>query len=249
MRDKKRTRLESGRFFVEGAREVERALRSGIQCDYLVYCPLNLDAQELRLVEEAKTLQANLEVSVPIFRHLVVREESVGICGVFMTPDFDLANSNMKKNPLVIIVENLEKPGNLGALLRCADGAGVDQVILTESSVEVFNPNVIRSSIGTVFNIPVYVCSNEQALAFCESHNLKCFAAAPAASRTYFQADLSSPTAIILGNEAQGLSKFWLSKCEGISLPMLGIADSLNVSATGAILVYEALRQRHPSHQ
>jgi TrmH family RNA methyltransferase len=149
------------------------------------------------------------------------------------------------KNPLYVVIESVEKPGNLGAILRTCDAAGVTGVIVCENKTDMYNPNVIRASLGTVFSVQVISSSNEAALDFLKEHDVSICAALPSAKQTYLKYDFNQPTAIVLGEEHHGLSDFWDKNCTAkLSIPMKGAADSLNVSASTAILVFEALRQR-----
>ena len=156
-----------------------------------------------------------------------------------------LEQLELPESPLIAVIESVEKPGNLGAILRTADGAGVDAVLVADPRVDLFNPNVIRASVGAVFRKNVAVCSTEQAIAWLLQHGVSLYATRPEATQNYSDADFCGASAIVLGSEAEGLSTEWdRAQIEAIALPMHGVADSLNVSAAAAVLLYEARRQR-----
>jgi TrmH family RNA methyltransferase len=248
LRDGKERRRR-GLFAVEGAREIARALECGFALEELFVC-------DEELSEPASAILADLygsgrealvvAVAAGVMKKLVVREGSDGLCGVFKTRSATLASLTLGTSPLLLAVESLEKPGNLGALLRSADGAGCSAVVALGQTVDVFNPLVIRASLGTVFHVPVVPASNDEFAAFCRERGLKVHAAAlTPRSRVYTDVDLREPAVILLGSEADGLSEYWLTAADAlVQIPMLGVADSLNAATAGAVLVYEALRQR-----
>jgi TrmH family RNA methyltransferase len=161
------------------------------------------------------------------------------------TPPTDLERLRLVERPLVVVVEGVEKPGNLGALLRSADGAGVDAVVIADPVSDIWNPNAIRASLGTIFHLPLAVSTAAEALAFLGARGIAVYAARVDAGTAYDRADLTGPVALVVGAETQGLSETWSGpRVTPIAIPMLGIADSLNVSASAAILLYEAQRQR-----
>jgi TrmH family RNA methyltransferase len=167
---------------------------------------------------------------------------------VAIPPDFGLADLVLPENPLVAIVEGVEKPGNLGAVIRSADGAGVSAVIVADQLTDLYNPNAIRASLGTVFTVPVCSAPTEEVLDWLRNREIPVFAAHVDGAESYAEVDLRPPAAIVLGAEAQGLSDAWgAADITPIQLPMLGVADSLNVSTAAAVLFYEALRQREGS--
>ncbi len=192
-----------------------------------------------------KTGAACFEVSPSLFERLAFGQRAEGVLGVAQTPPVGLDHIVLPPCPLVAVVEGIEKPGNLGAVLRSADGAGLSAVLVADPRTDLFNPNTIRASLGTVFTMPVAVASAEEILAFLGRHCLAVYAARVDAPILYTQADFRQPAAIVLGSEAEGLSGRWQGEpVQSIALPMRGAADSLNVSAAAAILFYEALRQR-----
>ena len=208
---------------------------------------------ELMVEPEAHALLEKLrEESVPVlelsreaFERLAYGDRLDGIVAVAETPPRGLEELVLPAEPLIAVVEGVEKPGNLGAILRTADGAGIDAVIVAESATDLFNPNIIRASLGTVFAVPVSVASTGEVLDWLAHRSIEIIAARVDGSVDYTEADYSGAVAIALGSEARGLSDAWgeLARAS-VHVPMLGVADSLNVSATAAVLFYEALRQR-----
>jgi TrmH family RNA methyltransferase len=165
--------------------------------------------------------------------------------GVAKTWDCSLGQLKLSAAPLLLVAESVEKPGNLGALLRTADSAGCDALLICDPVTDVFNPNVVRSSQGAVFSVPVAVCSSTEAAAWLRSNKIKTLATTPAATKTFWDVDAKNPTALLLGSEKDGLSEFWLKGAdEKISIPQAGLSDSLNVSMAAAIVLFEAVRQR-----
>ena len=210
-------------------------------------------APEFCVDDECREVVARLrEGSIPVyelgreaFEKLAYGDRIDGIVTVAETPLRRLADLVLRDEPLIGIVEGVEKPGNLGAILRTADGAGLDAVIVADTATDLFNPNIIRASIGTVFAVPVSVASSGEVLAWLQEQGIAIIAARVDASFDYTKADYSGAVAIALGSEARGLSDAWSELARAsVRVPMLGVADSLNVSVTAAVLFYEALRQR-----
>ena len=240
-RDKQRLTL------IDGVRETLRALQGGAVIREAFVAPEFCEDAECREV-----LGHLREAAVPIyelgrdaFEKLAYGDRVDGMVTVAETPLRGLADLVLPAEPLIGIVEGVEKPGNLGAILRTADGAGLDAVIVADTATDLFNPNIIRASIGTVFALPVSVASSGDVLSWLRERAIAIIAARVDASVDYTKADYSGAVAIALGSEARGLSDAWgvLARAS-VRVPMLGVADSLNVSATAAVLFYEALRQR-----
>jgi RNA methyltransferase, TrmH family len=244
----RREREQSGLTLVDGARESLRAIEAGIVVETAFVCPALVTAADARLVLAALNARAVelVEVSQRAFAKVAYGDRADGIVLVMRAPTTDLAAVGLGDDhaPFVVVTEALEKPGNLGAILRSADGAGVDAVI-SAGGTDLFNPNVIRASIGTVFSMPIASAPAEEVLAWLRAKGLRIVAARVDADRIHSAADLSGPLAIVLGSEARGLSTVWEAPdIEALRLPMLGVADSLNVSVAAAVLLYEARRQR-----
>ena len=245
LRDR-REREATGRTIVDGAREILRALDAGVDvataflCHDLVRSP-DAHAVADRLARRDTTI----EVSPEVLAKVAFGDRSDGIVAIVETPRLGLADLALATDPLVVVVEGLEKPGNLGAILRSADGAGADAVIVADPLTDAFNPNAIRASLGTIFAMPVVTATSEATLAWLGNRGIRVVATIVEASTPYTRADLTGPLAIVLGSEAGGLSPAWRTPdVTGISIPMAGIADSLNVSVAAAVVLFEAVRQR-----
>ena len=188
---------------------------------------------------------AVFEVSAAVYARIAYREGTEGVMAIVETPELGLERLNLPEKPLIVVLESVEKPGNLGAVLRSADAAGADAVIVCDPLADVFNPNVIRASTGAVFSVPVAVASSEEAIVFLKKNNIRILTAQLQDSVLYYDSDMTDGTAIVMGTEDKGLSDIWRKAAnEHIRIPMLGVADSLNVSVSAAILLFEAVRQR-----
>lgn len=186
------------------------------------------------------------EVSLDVFEKIAYREGSDGLLAVAIPKYADLqAFKPKKKNPLIIVLETVEKPGNLGAVMRTADAAGVDAVIIADPRTDLYNPNAIRASVGCIFSVPLFACSSEECIKWLKNNNITIYCTYLKASIDYLDADFKKASAIVMGTEATGISQQWVDAADqNIIIPMNGIADSLNVSVTTAIVTFEAIRQR-----
>jgi TrmH family RNA methyltransferase len=243
----RRERDKTGLTLIDGVRETLRALAGGAAVDEVFVEPGVLSGPEAsalleRLREDAIPV---IELGRDAFEKLAYGDRLDGVVAVAQTPPRTLDELVLPPAPLLGVVEGVEKPGNLGAILRSADGAGVKAVIVADTATDLFNPNIIRASIGTVFALPVAVATSGEVLTWLREREIGIIAARLDGSVDYTQADYSGAVAMALGSEARGLSDPWgeLARAS-VKLPMLGVADSLNVSATAAVLFYEALRQR-----
>lgn len=238
----------AGLTLVDGLREIRRAQEAGITIRELYICPPLLEKFSSRsVVDEVYSWGVDVcEVSAAVFQKISFGDRHEGVAATVATKTFKLDATRLPQNPLIVVLENVEKPGNLGAILRTCDGAGVDALIVADETTDILNPNVIRASTGVVFSINVMQASAHQVKDFLTQHGISIVAATPKGSQDYFVQDFRQPTAFILGAEDKGLSDFWLQASDvQVVIPMTGKADSLNVSTTAAILVYEALRQRN----
>jgi TrmH family RNA methyltransferase len=246
LRDRK-GRVAQERIVIDGAREIARAIGAGVEVVESFVCePMAASAEAREAIELARSAGAAMAtVTDEVFEKLCFGEGRDGLVAVARTPRRTLAGIVLPKAPLVAVIEGLEKPGNIGAIMRSADGAGVDAVIVADGHTDLFNPNAIRASLGTVFNAGVCAATAAETLAWLRGLGLPVFAAKPHATALYADVDYRGGAAIVLGSEADGLSAAWdAAGVTPIGLPMRGIADSLNVSATAAVLFYEAQRQR-----
>lgn len=234
-------RREQNRIIIEGRREIERAVACGFIIDTLLIC------NEIAGAEAAAGIEANTieEVSLDVFEKIAYREGSDGLFAIAIPRYAKLKDFKPKKNPLIVVLETVEKPGNLGAVMRTADAAGVDAVIIADPRTDLFNPNAIRASIGTIFSVPLFSCSSEECINWLRENNIKIYCTYLKASIDYLEADFRNGSAIVMGTEATGISNIWVEAADqNLIIPMQGIADSLNVSVTTAIMVFEAVRQR-----
>jgi len=246
LRDR-RQREKQRRFLIDGARELARAIDGGLELVEVFVCqPLCQSDDTRSVVARLESTGAAIQSVTPeVFARLAFGERAEGVLGVARTPRNSLADLRLGERPLVAIVEALEKPGNLGAVLRSADAAGVSAVIAAGGGTDLYNPNVIRASLGTVFTLPVRTAAPDEQLDWLREHRLDVFTARVDAPRLYTDVSFAGPTAIVLGSEMAGLSNVWnASSVTPIRLPMRGAADSLNIAAAAAVLFYEALRQR-----
>jgi RNA methyltransferase, TrmH family len=246
LRDR-RARERQRRFVIDGARETLRALAAGVEFVEAYVCEGFDHAEETQAAVAGLvgTRAVLATTTAEVFDKLCFGEGRDGLVAVARTPQRELDQLKLPTAPLVAIVESLEKPGNVGAVLRSADGAGVDAVIVADPRTDLFNPNTIRASIGAVFNRNVCTATTADVLAWLRELGLPVFTARPEAKLSYTDVDYRGGAAIVLGSEAEGLSEAWSgANVTAISLPMRGMADSLNVSATAAVLFYEARRQR-----
>ena len=250
----RRDREATGLTLVDGAREALRALQSGAHVETAFVCPALLTTKDAQRVAE-KVGQAFepfgssidvVEVTARAFAKLAYGDRNDGVVLVVRVPSTDLAGLELGAEPLVVVTEDVEKPGNVGAILRSADAVGADAVIAV-GGTDLFNPNVLRASVGTVFKVPVAAAPAPEVLAWLRARSLRIVASRIEAERLHVEADLRGGVAIVLGSEAEGLSPAWdVPEVETVRLPMAGIADSLNVSVAAAVLLYEAWRQRRP---
>lgn len=240
-----RDRDKQGRFLIDGVREIEHAIAGGIPIVEAFVCP-EICADSSKVVAELTAAGAQvLTVSEAVWDKLTFGNRRDGRLVIAEPPERSLSDIDPGPIPFVVILEAIEKPGNVGAVIRSADAAGVTAVLITQAATDLFNPNTIRSSLGTVFRMPVASCSNAEAKAWLRQYNITPFAAIVEADTDYTKARFSSPCAIVMGSEANGLSSDWRgSDVTGVSLPMNGLADSLNISTSAAILMYEVVRQR-----
>jgi len=225
---------------VEGYDEIQLAVSAGHHPHTLLTAP------EIALRQIDPFAAENLTVSRAVFEKMSYRDNPDGWLAIFPIPNTTLSDLKLSGVPLVIIAESVEKPGNLGAILRTADAVNVDALLVCDPRVDVWNPNVVRASRGTVFSIPVVECDNASALEWLKSRKMRVLAATPSANVTYSDVDLGQAVAVAVGTEDKGLTDFWMSNADvKVKIPMMGKVNSLNVSVSTALIVYEAVRQRN----
>ena len=242
LQEKAKARKQTGTFLIEGKREIELALKGNYELETILYVP--------ELVGESfngnlyKSLN-QIEITKEVYQKLAYRDTTEGILGIAKTKSLQLSDLQLSKNPLILVVEAIEKPGNLGAMLRTADAANIDAVIIANPKTDLYNPNIIRSSVGCLFTNQIVSSSSEEAITFLKSKNMNIFSATLQNSTSYYSQNFKSPTALVVGTEATGLSQIWRDNAtQNIIIPMQGEIDSMNVSVAAAILLFEAKRQR-----
>lgn len=243
LQEKAKIRKQTGTFLVEGQREIELALKGGYEIESILICyelgqlseNLNIRKSEIELIE----------ISKEVYQKLAYRDTTEGILAVLKTKSMALSDLKLSKNPLVLVGESIEKPGNVGAILRTADAANVDAVILANPKSDVYNPNIVRSSVGCLFTRQIAVGTTEEVIAFLQSQKINIYSATLQDATEYHTQNYTNPTALVVGTEATGLSEKWRTESyKNIIIPMQGVIDSMNVSVAAAILLFEAKRQR-----
>ena len=242
--EKSRERKKQGLFIIEGKKETDLALSGNYQIKYIFYCDGRLSEKEIA-VYMSKNLYL-IPVEESIFAKISYRESTSAVISLANIKPHPLEALQLKSvKPLILVIESVEKPGNLGALLRTADAAGLDAVIICDPQTDFYNPNVIRSSIGCVFTNKLVAASSEEVINWLKEKDIKIYCTYLKASKPYYETDFTSASAIVMGTEATGLSENWIKQAyQNIIIPMLGTIDSMNVSASAAIVIFEALRQR-----
>jgi TrmH family RNA methyltransferase len=240
LQQKSSERRKTGLFVVEGVRELGHCMKAGYVVDSIYYCAsLFSDMSALVGVEHV------YEVTPQVYEKMAYRGSTEGLLAVVKAKAHGLDTLNLPENPLIIVLESVEKPGNLGAVLRSADAAGADAVILCDPLTDLYNPNLIRASIGALFTVPTVAVGNKECIAFLKERGIRILTAQLQDSELYYDMDMTCGTAIVMGTEATGLTNEWREAADAhIRIPMCGQLDSLNVSVSAAILLYEAVRQR-----
>ena len=269
LQQKSAERRRTGLFVVEGRREVEHCVEMGLEVVEVFVCEemggWNCDQVAANRTEEMKKTEGMkeaegmketkkaegmrgvkvTEVTRGVYEKMAYRGGTEGVMAVVKSKERRLDELDLNENPLIVVVERVEKPGNLGAILRSADAAGADAVVVCDPLTDLWNPNLIRSSIGAVFTVPCMTCGSEECIEFLKAHGIQILTAQLQDSELYYDTDMRRGTAIVMGTEATGLTEVWRKAADAhIRIPMLGRLDSLNVSVSAAILLYEAVRQR-----
>lgn len=244
---KRSEREETDRFLIEGYRELSRASFSKIDIEVLFICPeLFLGTNEESLIQQIVQRGTSvIACSSAVFQKLSYRDRPDGLLAVARQLHLSLDSLKPKTTPFYVVAEGIEKPGNLGTILRSADAVGADAVIVCDRRTDIHNPNVVRASVGTLFTLPVVEAEGEETFHWLKKQGVAILAATPSASLEYTQIDLKQPVALIVGTEQYGLSRRWMEGAEyQVKIPMLGVADSLNVAMAATLLLYEVVRQR-----
>lgn len=254
LQQKSALRREEGLFVVEGRRELENCIHAGMQVE-CIYCLDDTELSTLSTDSKPSTLNSQLslvKVTKNVYERIAYRGSTEGIVAVVHTPQSLTLESLLQQKgrgvngqPLFVVLESVEKPGNLGAILRSADAAQATGVIVCDPLTDLYNPNLIRSSIGAIFTVPTVACTSEECISFLKQHGIQILTAQLQDSHLYYDTPMSGPTAIVMGTESTGLTDVWRQAADAhIRIPMLGQLDSLNVSVSAAILLFEAVRQR-----
>ncbi len=240
LQQKSSERRKSGLFVVEGRREIMRCIDNGYQIDTLFCCREIFGDDDLPVGDARQFL-----LTPEIYNKVAYRGGTEGVIAEVVVRSHSLDDLSLPQLPLVVVLESVEKPGNVGAVLRSADAAGVDAVIVCDPLTDLYNPNLIRASVGAFFHVPCVTCTSAECISWLKRQGIQILTAQLQDSRYYYDTDMSRPTAIVMGTEATGLTPQWREAADAhIRIPMLGIGDSLNVSVSAAILMFEAVRQR-----
>jgi TrmH family RNA methyltransferase len=243
LQEKSKARKQSGTFLIEGQREIELAIKGNYELETILFLSeLILEQQITKLTNN----QINLvEISKEVYQKLAYRDTTEGILAVAKTKSLSLSDLQLPKNPLIVVMEAIEKPGNIGAMLRTCDAAKIDAVIIANPKTDLYNPNIVRSSVGCLFTNQIATATTEETIAFLQQNKINFYSATLQNSTAYHSQNYTLPTALVVGTEASGLSQLWRDKAtQNIIIPMQGEIDSMNVSVAAAVLIFEAKRQR-----
>ena len=243
LQEKAKVRKQTGTFLIEGKREISLAIKGGYLIDTLLFYPELISEKEVNKLAQNQT--NTIEINKDIFEKLAYRESTGGVIAVANSKSFGLNDLKLNENPLILIAEAPEKPGNIGALLRTADAANLDAVIIANPNGDLYNPNIIRSSVGCLFTNQIATGSTTEIISFLKERKISFYCATLQNSTSYHTQDYTTSSALVVGTEATGLSKEWREAAtQNIIIPMQGEIDSMNVSVAAAILIFEAKRQR-----
>ncbi len=248
LKEKSKTRKKTQTFLIEGMREISLAIKGGYQIQTVLVDISIISEEKINDILNSTTDTTEvIEISNDVYKKLALRETTEGIIAVAKTKILSLNSIQFKnKNPLILVAEAPEKPGNIGAILRTADAAGIDAVLIANPKTDMYNPNIIRSSVGCVFTTTIGIGTTAKIISFLKENNINIYGAALTASVEYQTINYKQPSAIIVGTEATGLSQDWLdNSTKNIIIPMRGAIDSMNVSVSAAIILFEAVRQRN----
>jgi len=242
---KRSERAKEHLFLIEGIKEIEKAVVANYEFQSAFFCPEIIAFKEVEKIFKNTNSPLYIEVTKEVFSKIAYRETTGGLLVTATPRNHLLAQFPLKENPLILVIEGVEKPGNMGAIYRTVDAAAFDGIIICDPKADLYNPNAIRASIGTVFNVPTALATTDEALAFLQQNNITIFATYLEGSVPYETMDYTQPSALVMGTEATGISQPWVKAATAnIIIPMRGIADSLNVSTATAVVVFEARRQR-----
>lgn len=242
LQEKAKARKQSGTFLIEGIREIELAIKGNYEIETILIC---FEVIEKSFNPSIFKSFNSIEISKEVYQKLAYRDTTEGIIAVAKTKSHQLLDLQLPENPLILVMESIEKPGNIGAMLRTCDAAKVDAVIIANPKTDLYNPNMVRSSVGCLFTNQIATASTEETIAFLQQNNIHFYSATLQNSTSYHTQNFTKPTALVVGTEATGLTEPWREKAtQNIIIPMQGEIDSMNVSVAAAILLFEAKRQR-----
>lgn len=242
LQEKAKARKQSGTFLIEGIREIELAIKGNYEIETILIC---FEVIEKSFNPSIFKSFNTIEISKEVYQKLAYRDTTEGIIAVAKTKSHQLSELQLPENPLILVMESIEKPGNIGAMLRTCDAAKVDAVIIANPKTDLYNPNMVRSSVGCLFTNQIATASTEETIAFLQQNKINFYSATLQNSTSYHTQNFSKPTALVVGTEATGLTEPWREKAtQNIIIPMQGEIDSMNVSVAAAILLFEAKRQR-----
>jgi TrmH family RNA methyltransferase len=240
LQEKAKARKQSGSFLIEGMREIELAIKGNYEIETILFLPELVSNNQI-----TKLTDNPIEISKEVYQKLAYRDTTEGILAVAKTKSLQLADLKLSENPLILVMEAIEKPGNIGAVLRTCDAAKIDAVIIANPKTDLYNPNIVRSSVGCLFTNQIATGSTEEVIDYLIQKNINFYSATLQNSTSYHTQNYTLPTALVVGTEATGLSELWRKKAtQNIIIPMQGEIDSMNVSVAAAILIFEAKRQR-----
>ena len=240
LQEKARARKQSGSFLIEGMREIELAIKGNYEIETILFLPELVSNNQI-----TKLTDNPIEISKEVYQKLAYRDTTEGILAVAKSKSLQLSDLKLPENPLILVIEAIEKPGNIGAILRTCDAAKIDAVIIANPKTDLYNPNIVRSSVGCLFTNQIATGSTEEVIDYLIKKNINFYSATLQNSTSYHTQNYTLPTALVVGTEATGLSELWRKKAtQNIIIPMQGEIDSMNVSVAAAILIFEAKRQR-----
>jgi TrmH family RNA methyltransferase len=243
LQEKAKARKQTGTFLIEGQREISLAIKGGYEIETVLFLPDLVNENQInKLVGSSVQL---IEINKEVYQKLAYRDTTEGILAVSKTKSLKLSDLKLSDNPLILVAESLEKPGNVGAVLRTADAANLDAVLIADPKSDLYNPNIVRSSVGCLFTNQIATGTTEEIIAFLKEKKISFYSATLQNSTSYHTQNFTAPTALVVGTEATGLSQKWRDEAtQNIIIPMQGEIDSMNVSVAAAILIFEAKRQR-----
>lgn len=243
LQEKSKARKQTGTFLIEGQREISLAIKGGYEIETVLFLPELVSESEInKLIQNSFQI---IEINKEVYQKLAYRDTTEGILAVARTKSLKLSDLKLSDNPLILVVESLEKPGNIGAVLRTADAANLDAVLIANPKSDLYNPNIVRSSVGCLFTNQIATGTSDEIISFLKEKKINFYSATLQNSTSYHTQNFTTPTALVVGTEATGLTQQWRDEAtQNIIIPMQGEIDSMNVSVAAAILIFEAKRQR-----